>query len=95
MIPLESVHRLLLPLIEAAEFPASLRQRLRDYAELLLVFQPDLPLGTSLGTTQDTSASVRCGESVSREFLRTALIRNLEYWACQPGGMHTRRTHGA
>ncbi|MFB9512531.1 SDR family oxidoreductase [Streptomyces purpureus] len=92
MIPLEAVNRLLLPLIDGAGFPASLRRRLRDYAELLLVFQRDLPLGTSLGTSPGAPpGAVLGGEAVSRDFLRQALVRNLEYWAGRPGGMRTRR----
>lgn len=84
LIPLESVHRLLLPLIEGPTFPESLRRRFHTYAELLLVFQRALPFESSLGTPH-------CGRAVSKDELREALVRNLVAWAARPGGMRGRR----
>ncbi|MDQ0936641.1 SDR family oxidoreductase [Streptomyces turgidiscabies] len=84
LIPLESVHRLLLPLIEGPTFPESLRRRFHTYAELLLVFQRALPFESSLGTPH-------CGRPVSKEELRRALVRNLVAWAARPGGMRDRQ----
>jgi len=84
LIPLESVHRLLLPLIEGPTFPESLRRRFHTYAELLLVFQRALPFESSLGTPH-------CGRAVSKEELREALVRNLVSWAARPGGMRGRQ----
>ncbi|UIX29092.1 SDR family oxidoreductase [Streptomyces sp. GQFP] len=84
LIPLESVHRLLLPLIEGPTFPESLRRRFHTYAELLLVFQRALPFESSLGTPH-------CGRAVSKEELREALVRNLVAWAARPGGMRGRQ----
>ncbi|MFI1356015.1 SDR family oxidoreductase [Streptomyces sp. NPDC020898] len=84
LIPLESVHRLLLPLIEGPTFPESLRRRFHTYAELLLVFQRALPFESSLGTPH-------CGRPVSKEELRQALVSNLVAWAARPGGMRGRQ----
>ncbi len=67
LIPLESVHRLLLPLIEGPTFPESLRRRFQTYAELLLVFQRALPFESSLGSSH-------CGTALSKDDLRRALI---------------------
>lgn len=84
LIPLESVHRLLLPLIEGPTFPESLRRRFHTYAELLLVFQRALPFESSLGTPH-------CGRPVSKAELRQALVRNLVAWSARPGGMRGRQ----
>ncbi|MEU9287699.1 SDR family oxidoreductase [Streptomyces sp. NPDC048275] len=83
LIPLESVHRLLLPLIEGPTFPESLRRRFHTYAELLLVFQRALPFESSLG-------SPHCGSALSKGDLRQALVRNLAAWSTGRGGMRTR-----
>ncbi|WP_369250825.1 SDR family oxidoreductase [Streptomyces sp. R41] len=84
LIPLESVHRLLLPLIEGPTFPESLRRRFHTYAELLLVFQRALPFESSLG-------SPHCGSALSKESLRQALVRNLTAWSTGRGGMRAQR----
>ncbi|MFF9282534.1 SDR family oxidoreductase [Streptomyces griseosporeus] len=84
LLPLESVHRLLLPLIEGPSFPESLRRRFRTYAELLLVFQRSLPFDSSLG-------GAHCGPAVTREGLREALLRNLAAWSAGPGGLRQHR----
>ncbi|MCX4903562.1 SDR family oxidoreductase [Streptomyces sp. NBC_00878] len=83
LVPLESVHRLLLPLIEGPTFPESLRRRFHTYAELLLVFQRALPFESSLG-------SPHCGSAPSKDALRQALVRNLAAWSTGPGGMRGR-----
>ncbi|MFJ5271742.1 SDR family oxidoreductase [Streptomyces sp. NPDC088358] len=83
LVPLESVHRLLLPLIEGPTFPESLRRRFHTYAELLLVFQRALPFESSLG-------SPHCGPALSKDDLRRALVRNLAAWSVGRGGMRTR-----
>lgn len=88
LLPLESVHRLLLPLIEGPAFPESLRRRFRTYAELLLVFQRALPFDSSLG-------GPHCGPTVTRAGLREALLRNLAAWAAGPGGLRQRRPRTA
>ncbi|MBG0854180.1 SDR family oxidoreductase [Streptomyces spinoverrucosus] len=90
LIPLESVHRLLLPLIEGPSFPESLRRRFHTYAELLLVFQRALPFDSSLGAPH-------CGTTVSRDDLRQALVRNLAAWSAGPGGLRRapRASYGA
>ncbi|MFJ2257771.1 SDR family oxidoreductase [Streptomyces sp. NPDC087844] len=80
LIPVESVHRLLLPLIEGPTFPESLRRRFHTYAELLLVFQRSLPFESSLGTPH-------CGSAQSKADLRQALVRNLTAWSTGRGGM--------
>jgi nucleoside-diphosphate-sugar epimerase len=84
LIPLESVHRLLLPLIEGPTFPESLRRRFHTYAELLLVFQRALPFESSLG-------SPHCGPALSKDALRQALVRNLTAWSTGRGGMRAPR----
>jgi nucleoside-diphosphate-sugar epimerase len=80
LVPLEAVHRLLLPLIEGPTFPESLRRRFHTYAELLLVFQRALPFESSLG-------SPHCGSALSKGELRQALVRNLAAWSTGRGGM--------
>ncbi|KUL25752.1 SDR family oxidoreductase [Streptomyces regalis] len=84
LIPVESVHRLLLPLIEGPTFPESLRRRFHTYAELLLVFQRALPFESSLGYPH-------CGSALTKDALSQALVRNLTAWSTGPGGMRTRR----
>jgi nucleoside-diphosphate-sugar epimerase len=84
LIPLESVHRLLLPLIEGPAFPESLRRRFHTYAELLLVFQRALPFDSSLG-------SAHCGTPVAKDDLRRALLSNLAAWAAGPAGPRRHR----
>ncbi|MBZ6141727.1 SDR family oxidoreductase [Streptomyces olivaceus] len=74
LIPVEAVHRLLLPMLEGTALPASVRRRLEHYAELLLVFQRELPFDTSLGTPD-------CGTRLTRGDIRAALVRNAESWA--------------
>jgi nucleoside-diphosphate-sugar epimerase len=74
LIPVEAVHRLLLPMLEGTAMPGSMRRRLRYYAELLLVFQSELPFDSSLGEPH-------CGVRPSHDDLREALFRNLESWA--------------
>ncbi|MFS8203759.1 SDR family oxidoreductase [Streptomyces sp. CWNU-52B] len=80
LIPLEAVHRLLLPLLEGPSFPQSVRRRLQDYAELLLVFQRELPFASDMGTPH-------CGEAPTRAAIRSALMRNVECWATGRGGL--------
>ncbi|MEU5088749.1 SDR family oxidoreductase [Streptomyces sp. NPDC021356] len=84
LIPVESVHRLLLPLIEGPTFPESLRRRFQTYAELLLVFQRALPFDSSLG-------SPHCGTAVTKDDLRRALLSNLTAWAAGPAGPRRQR----
>ncbi|MEU6456383.1 SDR family oxidoreductase [Streptomyces sp. NPDC047065] len=74
LIPVEAVHRLLLPMLEGTALPASVRRRLEHYAELLLVFQRELPFDTSLGEPH-------CGTRLTRAGIRAALARNAESWA--------------
>jgi nucleoside-diphosphate-sugar epimerase len=74
LIPVEAVHRLLLPMLEGTSMPASVRQRLQHYAELLLVFQSELPFASSLGDPD-------CGPRLTHTDIRAALVRNLESWA--------------
>ncbi|MEV5314307.1 SDR family oxidoreductase [Streptomyces sp. NPDC052610] len=74
LIPVEAVHRLLLPMLEGTALPGSMRRRLRYYAELLLVFQSELPFDSSLGEPH-------CGVRPSHDDIRAALVRNLESWA--------------
>ncbi|MEV0641469.1 SDR family oxidoreductase [Streptomyces sp. NPDC050619] len=74
LIPVEAVHRLLLPMLEGTSMPASMRQRLQHYAELLLVFQRELPFASSLGDPD-------CGTRLTHTDIRAALVRNLESWA--------------
>ncbi|MFF3336383.1 SDR family oxidoreductase [Streptomyces sp. NPDC002888] len=83
LIPLESVHRLLLPLIEGPAFPEALRRRFQTYAELLLVFQRALPFESSLGAPH-------CGSRLSKADLQEALVRNLAAWSTGPGGLRGR-----
>ncbi|MFG2681059.1 SDR family oxidoreductase [Streptomyces sp. NPDC048392] len=80
LIPVEAVHRLLLPMLESTSLPASVRQRFRHYAELLLVFQRELPFDSSLGTPH-------CGTRVTHADIRAALVRNLESWAADRSGV--------
>jgi hypothetical protein len=68
------VHRLLLPMLEGTALPGSMHQRFRYYAELLLVFQRELPFDTSLGEPG-------CGVRPTRAEIRAALDRNLRSWA--------------
>lgn len=74
LIPVEAVHRLLLPMLEGTSLTGSVRQRFRYYAELLLVFQRELPFDSSLGEPP-------CGARPTRADIRTALVRNLESWS--------------
>ncbi|WP_030266148.1 SDR family oxidoreductase [Streptomyces violens] len=74
LIPVEAVHRLLLPMLEGTSLPESMRRRFQYYAELLLVFQRELPFASSLGGPD-------CGSPPSHADIRTALVRNLESWA--------------
>ncbi|MER7637206.1 SDR family oxidoreductase [Streptomyces sp. NPDC126522] len=85
LIPVEAVHRLLLPLLEGPSFPALVRRRLQDYAELLLVFQRELPFASDLGTPH-------CGTAPTRAAIRSALTRNVECWATGRGGLRRART---
>ncbi|MFF3940987.1 SDR family oxidoreductase [Streptomyces phaeofaciens] len=84
LIALEAVHRLLLPLLEGPSFPASVRRRLQDYAELLLVFQRELPFASHLGAPH-------CGTAPTRAAIRSALVRNVECWAAGRGGLRQLR----
>ncbi|WP_217169680.1 SDR family oxidoreductase [Streptomyces sp. AC512_CC834] len=89
LIPVEAVHRLLLPMLEGTSLPASVRQRFQHYAELLLVFQRELPFDSSLGTPH-------CGTRLTHADLRAALVRNLESWAAdRPGVLSRHRAHAA
>ncbi|MEV0598662.1 SDR family oxidoreductase [Streptomyces sp. NPDC050315] len=74
LIPVDAVHRLLLPMLEDTPLPRSMRQRFQSYAELLLVFQRELPFDTSLGGPD-------CGSRPVRADIYQALVRNLESWA--------------
>lgn len=74
LIPVEAVHRLLLPMLEGTALSGSVRQRFRYYAELLLVFQSELPFDSSLG-------GPHCGTRPTHGDIRDALVRNLESWA--------------
>ncbi|WP_405578814.1 SDR family oxidoreductase [Streptomyces sp. NBC_01092] len=74
LIPVEAVHRLLLPMLEGTALPQATRRRFQHYAELLLVFQRELPFDTSLGRPH-------CGTRLSHADIRAALVRNLESWA--------------
>lgn len=73
-IPVEAVHRLLLPMLEGTSLPEPMRKRLRYYAELLLVFQRELPFDSSMG-------GPGCGPPVTRPTIAAALERNLDSWA--------------
>ncbi|MFE6311999.1 SDR family oxidoreductase [Streptomyces rochei] len=83
LIPVEAVHRLLLPMLEGTALPTAVRRRLEHYAELLLVFQRELPFDTSLGEPH-------CGTRPSRADLRAALERNAESWAADRAGLLAR-----
>ncbi|CAM5470997.1 SDR family oxidoreductase [Streptomyces fumanus] len=74
LIPIEAVHRLLLPILAGTALPGPVHQRFRYYAELLLVFQRELPFDTSLGEPD-------CGTRPTRADIRAALARNLRSWA--------------
>ncbi|WP_031033531.1 SDR family oxidoreductase [Streptomyces sp. NRRL F-5650] len=88
LIPVEAVHRLLLPMLEGTSLPASVRQRFRHYAELLLVFQRELPFDTSLGTPH-------CGTRVTHADIHAALVRNLESWAAERSDLPVRHREPA
>ncbi|MFV0137300.1 SDR family oxidoreductase [Streptomyces sp. HMX87] len=88
LIPVEAVHRLLLPMLEGTSLPASLRRRLEHYAELLLVFQRELPFDTSLGEPD-------CGTRVTHADIRAALDRNAERWAEEHSGLLARHRAAA
>ncbi|MGC9542249.1 SDR family oxidoreductase [Streptomyces sp. UG1] len=83
LIPVEAVHRLLLPMLEGTALPESTRRRFQHYAELLLVFQRELPFDTSLGQPH-------CGARPSHADIRAALVRNLESWADDRPALLTR-----
>jgi nucleoside-diphosphate-sugar epimerase len=83
LIPVEAVHRLLLPMLEGTSLPGSVRRRFEHYAELLLVFQRELPFDTSLGEPH-------CGTRLSHTDIRAALVRNLESWAEGRSGLLSR-----
>jgi nucleoside-diphosphate-sugar epimerase len=83
LIPVEAVHRLLLPMLEGTSLPASVRQRFQHYAELLLVFQRELPLDSSLGEPG-------CGTRPTHADIRAALFRNLDSWAEDRAGVLNR-----
>ncbi|MFH9733358.1 SDR family oxidoreductase [Streptomyces sp. NPDC017260] len=88
LIPVEAVHRLLLPMLEGTALPASVRRRLEHYAELLLVFQRELPFDTSLGEPD-------CGTRLTRTDIRAALVRNAESWAEDRAGLLSRHRAAA
>ncbi|MGC9379412.1 SDR family oxidoreductase [Streptomyces sp. MH13] len=88
LIPVEAVHRLLLPMLEGTALPASVRRRLEHYAELLLVFQRELPFDTSLGEPD-------CGTRLTRTDIRAALVRNAESWAEERAGLLSRHRAAA
>ncbi|AQS70762.1 SDR family oxidoreductase [Streptomyces pactum] len=88
LIPVEAVHRLLLPMLEGTSLPASVRRRLEHYAELLLVFQRELPFDTSLGEPD-------CGTRLTRSDIRCALVRNAESWAADRSGLLSRHRTAA
>ncbi|MGW0818155.1 SDR family oxidoreductase [Streptomyces viridiviolaceus] len=89
LIPVEAVHRLLLPMLEGTSLPGSVRRRFEHYAELLLVFQRELPLDSSLGAPH-------CGTRPTHAEIRAALMRNLESWAEErPGLLSRHRVHAA
>ncbi|WTO48965.1 SDR family oxidoreductase [Streptomyces chartreusis] len=83
LIPVEAVHRLLLPMLEGTALPEATRRRFQHYAELLLVFQRELPFDTSLGRPH-------CGTRLSHAGIRAALVRNLESWADDRPALLTR-----
>jgi len=77
LIPVEAVDRLLLPLLEDA-LPPVLRRRLRDFAELLLLFQLPAAIPSSM-------AELGFAEEIRRPALAAAFERSLEYWARKNG----------
>ncbi|MFG3249931.1 SDR family oxidoreductase [Streptomyces sp. NPDC048187] len=87
-VPVDAVHRLLLPMLAGTSLPASLRRRLEYCAELLPVFQRELPFDTSLGERD-------CGTRLTRTDLRAALVRNAESWAADRAGLLTRNRTAA
>ncbi|MEG3628042.1 SDR family oxidoreductase [Streptomyces poriticola] len=88
LIPVEAVHRLLLPMLEGTALPASLRRRLEHYAELLLVFQRELPFDSSLGEPD-------CGTRLTNAAIRAGLERNAECWAEEHSGLLARHRAAA
>ncbi|MGK9463865.1 SDR family oxidoreductase [Streptomyces sp. G6] len=88
LVPVDAVHRLLLPMLEGTSLPASLRRRLEYYAELLLVFQRELPFDTSLGEPD-------CGTRLTRTDIRAALVRNAECWTGDRAGLLSRSRSAA
>ncbi|MFD5569253.1 phosphatidylglycerol lysyltransferase domain-containing protein [Streptomyces cadmiisoli] len=80
LIPVDAVLRLLLPLLEGTSLPESVRRRFQHYAELLLVFQSELPFDSSLGEPH-------CGTRPTHSEIRSALVRNLESWAAEHPGL--------
>ncbi|AWW40836.1 ketoreductase [Streptomyces sp. AS58] len=80
LIPVDAVHRLLLPMLEGTSLPESVRRRFQHYAELLLVFQSELPFDSSLGEPH-------CGTRPTHSDIRAALVRNLESWAAEHPGL--------
>jgi nucleoside-diphosphate-sugar epimerase len=74
LMPVEAVHRLLMPMLEGTALPESLRKRFRYYAELLLVFQRELPFESSMGKPG-------CGPRVTHSAVLSAVTRNVERWA--------------
>ncbi|MFC7884518.1 SDR family oxidoreductase [Streptomyces sp. NPDC057376] len=88
LVPVDAVHRLLLPMLEGTSLPASLRRRLEYYAELLLVFQRELPFDTSLGEPD-------CGTRLTRTDIRAALVRNAECWTGDRAGLLSRNRSAA
>src|SRR5262249_3296695 len=77
LIPIEMVDRLLLPLLEDA-IPPILRRRFREYAELLLLFQTDTPMESSLAELGFAAPS-------RRPALAMSFRRPLEEWATRQG----------
>lgn len=80
LIPVEAINRLLLPMLEGTALPESMRKRFRYFAELLLVFQRDLPFDSSMGKPG-------CGPEPSNAAIRGAFVRNLESWAREHAGL--------
>ncbi|AEW97959.1 MULTISPECIES: SDR family oxidoreductase [Streptomycetaceae] len=89
LIPVEAVHRLLLPMLEGTALPETMRKRFRYYAELLLVFQRELPFDSSMGVDG-------IGRRPSHAAIRAALRRNVDSWAeGRPGLLDRRVAAGA
>jgi nucleoside-diphosphate-sugar epimerase len=88
LIPVETVHRLLLPMLAGTALSGSVRQRFRYYAELLLVFQRELPFDSSLGEPD-------CGRRPTHADIRAALVRNLERWSDDRSARSTARRRPA